>query len=232
MEVKIDKGYSWVICFASFWIHAICDGVAMAYGVLMPSVKERYNCSTVMVATIGSLHLAFMYLLSVPFALMTEYFGLRKATIAGSLLATASLIVSAYSPIWQILTVSYGMFAGFGLGVAIFTSELCPNLFFERRLSVANAIVFSGSSIGYLAFAPILSFVLEKYGIKMAFLLEAGLTFTASIAGCLIISQPKDNMHIKENGTTQKVKTDIKKVLTNGRFVTHLTGYGLASLVI
>ena len=233
MEVKIDTGYSWLICFSSFWIRVICVGLAMAYGVLMPSIKAHFDCSTVMVASIGSLHLAVMFLFSVPFSLMTEYFGLQKATIFGSLLATVSLIASAYSPIWQIFLVSYGLFAGFGLGMATFTSELCPSLFFEKWLSVANAIVFSGSSIGYLAFAPILSWVLENYGLKMAFLLEAGLTVTAAIAGGLIISQPfAHNQNTDNQMTKQKVVSDMKKVLTNRRFLTHITGYAFAHLVL
>ena len=45
----------------------------MAYGVLMPSIKAHFDCSTVTVATIGSLHLAVMFLFSVLFSLMTQY---------------------------------------------------------------------------------------------------------------------------------------------------------------
>ena len=138
----------------------------MAFGVLMPSVKKSYNCSTVMVAIIGSLHLAFMYLFSVPIAFISRYFGPRKTAIIGSLLAASTLLISAFSPSWQILAISYGVVAGFGLGMALFPANFAPNMFFEKRLSVANGIVFSGSSIGYLAMAPLLSWMLENYGLK------------------------------------------------------------------
>ena len=129
----------------------------MAFGVLIPSVKKSYNCSSVMVAITGSLHLAFMYMFSVPVAYITKYFGPRKTAIIGSLLAASSLLVSGFSPSWQILTILYGVIAGFGLGMALFPANYAPTMFFEKRLSVANVIVFSGSSIDYLAMAPLLS---------------------------------------------------------------------------
>ena len=235
MEVQSDKGYAWVICFACFFITAMCDGVAMAFGVLIPSVKKSYNCSSVMVAITGSLHLAFMYMFSVPVACMTKYFGPRKTAIIGSLLAASSLLVSGFSPSWQILTILYGVIAGFGLGMALFPANYVPTMFFEKRLSMANAIVFSGSSIGYLAMAPLLSWMLENYGLKEAFLLESGLALTAAITGFLIIDPP----HAKESkedasrkDTWQDMKNDLRETFTNKRFVIYLAAYALAGLVI
>ena len=236
MEAKLDKGYAWVICFSCFWITAICDGVAMAFGVLMPSVKKTYNTSSVMVAIIGSLHLAFMYLFSVPVAIMSKYFGPRKTTIIGSLVAAITLLVSAFSPSWQILTASYGIVAGFGLGMTIFPAGFAPNMFFEKRLSIANAIVFSGSSMGYLALAPLLSWTLENYGLKEAFLLESGLTFTAAATGLLIRDSPQTEESRNDGASSkdalQEIKKDLKDALTNKRFVTYLAAYTLSGLVI
>ena len=93
----------------------------------------------------------------VPVAYLSKYFGPRKTAIVGSLLAASSLLVSGFSPSWQILTILYEVIAGFGMGMALFPANYAPTMFFEKRLSVANVIVFSGSSIDYLAMAPLLS---------------------------------------------------------------------------
>ena len=207
-------------------------GSSLAYGVLMPSVKSHYGCSTVIVAAIGSVRLAVMFLFSIPFASLADYFGFKIATVGGCLLATTSLVISAYSTSWQIFLVSYGVVAGFGFGVATFICQSCPSMFFEKWLSVANAIVFSGNSIGKLMFAPMLSLVLENYGLKMALLMEAVLSMTASIMGLLIVSPPFDNYQTIDDKTTQKAGSNMKKVLTNGRFIINLTGFAFANLVL
>ena len=78
--------------------------------------------------------------------------------------------------------------------------------------------------MGYLALAPLLSWILENYILKGAFLLESGLTFTAAAAGLLIRDSPHTE-ETREVGASskealQEIKNDLEDALTNKRFVT------------
>ena len=71
---------------------------------------------------------------------------------------------------------------------------------FEKKRSLANAIVFSGTSLGYFTLAPVLSNIVKEYGIEAGFIAEGCLTIFCILSGLLLASpsssEPVEDLEI------------------------------------
>ena len=52
-----DKGYAWVVCIACCLGSAISEGVAQAYGVLVPDILHQSQMGMATVTLAGTLHI-------------------------------------------------------------------------------------------------------------------------------------------------------------------------------
>lgn len=110
-----DGGWGWVVVFASFMVNLIADGITFSFGVIYAELLKYFGESKAKTAWIGSLFMA-MPLLSGPVAsFLTDRYGCRKVTIAGSILASIGFIISSFTDSIEMLFFTFGIFAGFGL---------------------------------------------------------------------------------------------------------------------
>lgn len=92
-----DGGWGWVVCFASFMVNLIADGVTFSFGVLYVELLDYFGEGRGKTAWVGSLFMA-MPLLSGPIAsFLTDRYGCRNVTIVGSILASLGFALSAYA---------------------------------------------------------------------------------------------------------------------------------------
>ena len=90
-------GWGWVIVAASFVIHLIADGITFSFGVIYAELLDYFQESQGYTAVIGSLFMATP-LLSGPLAsALTDRFGCRVVTIAGSIVASLGLFLTSLS---------------------------------------------------------------------------------------------------------------------------------------
>ena len=88
-------GWGWVIVAASFVIHLIADGITFSFGVIYAELLDYFQESKGYTAVIGSLFMATP-LLSGPLASsLTDRFGCRAVTIAGSIVASLGLFLTS-----------------------------------------------------------------------------------------------------------------------------------------
>lgn len=110
-----DGGWGWVVVFASFMVNLIADGITFSFGVIYAELLKYFGESKAKTAWIGSLFMA-MPLLSGPIAsFLTDRYGCRKVTIAGSILASIGFVISSFTDSIEMLFFTFGIFAGFGL---------------------------------------------------------------------------------------------------------------------
>lgn len=86
-----------MIVAASFVIHLIADGITFSFGVIYAELLDYFKESKGYTAVIGSLFMATP-LLSGPLASsLTDRFGCRAVTIAGSIVAAIGLFLTSLS---------------------------------------------------------------------------------------------------------------------------------------
>lgn len=181
-----DGGWGWVIVAASFMVNLIADGITFSFGVIFVEFLNYFGEGKSKTAWIGSLFMA-MPLLSGPVAsFLTDRYGCRRVSIAGSILATTGFVVSSYANSMEMLIFTFGIVSGFGLSLCFVAAVVIVAYYFDKRRSLATGLSVCGSGIGTFIFAPVTQWLLAEYGWRGTTLILAGLFSNLAVCGCLM----------------------------------------------
>ncbi|XP_072766667.1 monocarboxylate transporter 9 [Anoplolepis gracilipes] len=181
-----DGGWGWVVVAASFMVNLIADGITFSFGVIYVEFLNYFGGGKSKTAWIGSLFMA-MPLLSGPVAsFLTDRYGCRRVTVAGSILATAGFVISSYANSMEILILTFGILAGFGLSLCFVAAVVIVAYYFDKKRSFATGLSVCGSGIGTFIFAPVTQYLLAEYGWRGTTLILAGLFSNLAVCGCLM----------------------------------------------
>ncbi|XP_015433943.1 PREDICTED: uncharacterized protein LOC107189796 isoform X2 [Dufourea novaeangliae] len=181
-----DGGWGWVVVVASFMVNLIADGITFSFGVLYVEFLNYFGEGKSKTAWIGSLFMA-MPLLSGPVAsFLTDRYGCRRVSIAGSILATTGFVISSYANSMEVLVFTFGILAGFGLSLCFVAAVVIVAYYFDKKRSFATGLSVCGSGIGTFIFAPVTQYLLAEYGWRGTTLILAGLFLNLAVCGCLM----------------------------------------------
>ncbi|XP_015511773.1 uncharacterized protein LOC107218419 [Neodiprion lecontei] len=181
-----DGGWGWVVVAASFVVNLIADGITFSFGVIYVEFLNYFEEGKSKTAWIGSLFMA-MPLLSGPIAsFLTDRYGCRRVSIAGSVLATSGFVISSFTNSMGLLIFTFGVIAGFGLSLCYVAAVVIVAYYFDKRRSFATGLSVCGSGIGTFIFAPLTQYLLVEYGWRGTTLILAGLFFNLAVCGCLM----------------------------------------------
>lgn len=181
-----DGGWGWVVVFASFVVNLIADGITFSFGVIYVEFLNYFGEGKGKTAWIGSLFMA-MPLLSGPIAsFLTDRYGCRKVTIAGSILACIGFVLSAFSTSMEMLFLTFGILAGFGLSLCYVAAVVIVAYYFDKRRSFATGLSVCGSGIGTFIFAPLTQMLIKEYGWRGTTLILAGFFLNMTVCGMLM----------------------------------------------
>ena len=111
-ESAPDGGWAWVVCLASFICMVICDGMLFSFGVLFIDLLEYFDAGNSKTALIGSLFMGMSMAGGPVVSSLINVFGIRKVTIAGSIITFLSFAVSPLATSVDMLAFTYGFCGG------------------------------------------------------------------------------------------------------------------------
>lgn len=137
----------------------------------------------------GSLALGATFFLSPVSGILTDKIGLRVTTFIGGVLMTAGMILSSmfYHNI-QLLYLTYGVMFGLGAALAYTPTIAIMGHYFKRYLGIASGIATSGSSLFTVILPPVLTWLLNLYGLPGTFLV-LGIS-SAGVIFCSLVYKP------------------------------------------
>ena len=169
--------------FKQRWIYVIlgiiimmCLGTVYSWSVFRIPIEKAFN--------IGSTQSGFPYMVSLAsysfFMFITgkylEKYSPRMIISMGALLVALGWILSAYAPNIYILTVTYGVIIGAGIGIAYGAPMTVVAKWFPEKKGLVVGIVLIGFGLSPLITAPLARNLIESYGITKAFLI-LGISF-------------------------------------------------------
>lgn len=167
-------------------VNLIADGITFSFGVLFVEFLNYFEEDRAKTAWIGSLFMA-MPLLSGPIAsFLTDRYGCRKVTIAGSILASTGFVLSAFANSMEMLFFTFGILSGFGLSLCYVAAVVIVAYYFDKKRSFATGLSVCGSGIGTFLFAPFIQFLIVEYGWRGATLILAGVFLNMMVCGMLM----------------------------------------------
>ncbi|RWS02448.1 monocarboxylate transporter 9-like protein, partial [Dinothrombium tinctorium] len=154
---------------------------------------------------------------------LTNKYGCRAITIAGSLLASFGLLVSVFAPNVITLFFTIGLCAGAGFGLIYLPAIVCVTCYFEKKRAFATGIAVCGSGIGSAIFALLTEWLIVVYGWKGAMLIVSAILLNCCFFGALfrpLISsggQQEEEEEINErlNDKTRKFDEDLTDIDNN-----------------
>ncbi|RZF35635.1 hypothetical protein LSTR_LSTR013974, partial [Laodelphax striatellus] len=167
-------------------VNLIADGVTFSFGVIFVEFLHYFGEGKSKTAWIGSLFMA-MPLLSGPVAsFLTDRYGCRRVSIVGGVLSATGFIISSFSNSMEMLFLTFGIIAGFGLSLCYVAAVVIVAYYFDRKRSFATGLSVCGSGIGTFVFAPVTQFLLGEYGWRGTTLILAGFFLNLCVCGALM----------------------------------------------
>ena len=130
-----------MVVAASFVAHGIADGCSYSFGVLFPELLDVFGESKGMTAWVGSLFISMPLIFGPVASALTNRYGCRWTTIAGSLIASIGCIASAYVDSIEMLCITFGIISGFGLALVYVPAILIVAFYFEKRRAFATGML-------------------------------------------------------------------------------------------
>lgn len=181
-----DGGWGWVIVASSFMLNLIVDGVCYSFGLWLTQFIEYFNASSGQAAMVGSLMAGFYLLIGPVASALTNKYGCRPVSIAGSIITSLAFLLSVFSPNISVLIMTYGVVAGIGFGLMYLPAIVSVGYYFEKKRAFATGIAVCGSGVGTFLFAPFVKYLQSIYDWKGGTMIIAGIVLNGMVCGCLM----------------------------------------------
>ncbi|MGB5823534.1 MAG: OFA family MFS transporter [Proteocatella sp.] len=211
------------------WIYVVlgiiimmCLGTVYSYSVFRIPVEAIFGVGTTQSGlpymTALACYAFFMFLTGKHL----DKYNPRIFILIGGGLVSLGWILSSFAPNIYILTLTYGVISGSGVGIAYGAPMTVVAKWFPEKKGLAVGLVLIGFGLSPLITAPLARNLVEYYGIMNTFLI-LGLSFGVIIA---ILSYPFKYPSLQEESGLTSVKqeavilneTDTKNMIKSGSF--------------
>lgn len=174
----------------------MCLGTVYSWSVFRLPIERVYNIGTSQSGYPYMFSLAFYSLFVLITGRYIERYSPRVIISLGGLLVGIGWILSSFASNIYILTISYGIITGAGVGVVYGVPMNVIAKWFPEKKGLVVGLVLVGFGLSPFVTAPLASYCVVTYGVKNAFLI-LGIAFAIIIPLLsIVIKYPPD---VKEN---------------------------------
>ncbi|GAB4186169.1 MAG: MFS transporter [Roseiflexaceae bacterium] len=180
--------YGWIVVGVTALTLIISAGVRSAPGVFLLPMRAELGWSREAISFAVSIGL-LLYGLAGPFTgWLMDRFGPRMLMLAGMLLVSLSMAMSAFMrEIWQ-MNAFWGALSGIGTGVAsAVLGATVANRWFVQKRGIVTGIFGAATSAGQLIFVPLLVWLAEVIGWRNSVLVLGGTTLAIMLPIALLM---------------------------------------------
>ncbi|VDI12778.1 Hypothetical predicted protein [Mytilus galloprovincialis] len=116
---------------------------------------------------------------------MSTRFSCRSMALVGGVITSIGWITTGFMPKIEYMFITYGIVAGIGKSMANIPSIIMVGRWFDKRRSLANGLATAGAGVGTFIFAPLLEFLLRKYGFQGTMLVMSSVMLNICVCGSL-----------------------------------------------
>ncbi|XP_015922052.1 monocarboxylate transporter 5 isoform X1 [Parasteatoda tepidariorum] len=180
---------SWRVLIASSVVFCLILPPFKMFALFYVAVIEQYEIERDL-AAIPFVVLAIVRALSgLAFGILVERFGLQCMAFVGCSLAAIGVSTSYFAQGYIILSVTLGLFYGFGFTVTALLPSIIRDYFDNDSAAISNGLLNLGPSVCSIAFPSIIIYFLNEYGLSGTFLLTSGIILNA-IPFVIILHKP------------------------------------------
>jgi OFA family oxalate/formate antiporter-like MFS transporter len=224
MPEKVDNSrifQGWFVAVACFFVTMGLGETMWSFGVFFKPLEGEFQWSRSLVSSGYTSFLLSYSLSAVASGRISDRYGPRSVLLLGGILA--GLGISLCSLVQSVNGFRAFLFiAGLGAGSTFTVPTATVQRWFygRKRGGLALSIVISGVGIGALIFAPLINFLIARYGWRDAFLIT-GILFALIIvaAASFIKPRPVEIAAVPRTGPRSSPDVFAAGVVTSGPFL-------------
>jgi MFS family permease len=148
----------------------VCLGAVYAYSIFLGPVKKAFNVSASMANLPFMVFLSFFAILMFFGGRIMEKLGPRKLIIIGSIIVGLGWMLSSFAPNIWMLTLTYGVIAGSGVGLVYGCPVATAARWFPDKKGLAVGLMLAGFGGSALITGKIASLMIPAVGLQSTFL--------------------------------------------------------------
>lgn len=191
---RLKSGLRWVYIVLGILI-MICFGTVYSWSIFRTPVENIFSIGSTLSGLPYMASLAFYALFMMLSGRFINRLSPRFMVLIGALLLSLGWILASFSGNIYMLTITYGIIGGAGVGIAYGVPIAIVTRWFPERKGLVIGVVLMGFGLSPLLTAPLARHLIEIFGVMKSFLI-LGLSYGIIIP---ILSYPFKYPSIAEN---------------------------------
>ncbi|XP_017050766.1 uncharacterized protein LOC108094609 [Drosophila ficusphila] len=192
--VAPDGGWAWLVCVAAGVSNLSIYPCLQQFGFLFRERLSDLGMSSSQITAIINTNPAVSACTGLLNGPMFRRFTFRQVAMAGALLISTGIALTAFCETFLGYMVAYALLFGFGMGISVSASSLAINTYFQKKRRRAAGFSWTITGLGPIFLPHLVTFLLTIYGVKGTTLLFAAISLHAFV--CALIYQPV-RYHVK-----------------------------------
>lgn len=190
MHTKGKSGfyYGYVIVAAAFILMFMLMGSYFSFGVFMKPLIAQYGWTRAVTASPYSFSWVMGGLAGLVLGMLNDRFGPRIVFSVSAVLAGAGYLLMPLTTTIFHFYLFYGVLIGFGCNIFVPTMSVMARIF-NRRRTLMSGIASVGSGLGGMVMPPLLTRMIEAWGLNTSFLVVGIATIVVSLPVAQLMRQ-------------------------------------------
>ncbi|MGF1681453.1 L-lactate MFS transporter, partial [Photobacterium minamisatsumaniensis] len=171
----------------------LCIGILYAWSVFKNALVVEQGWTNAEASFPYTLSIVVLSLAVLAAGVVQDKIGPRKVLMTGTLLAGAGMLLSSVTLSPVVLSVTFGVLTGCGIGFGYAClNPVAMKWFHPSRKGIVNGLIATAFGVASIYLAPLVTYLIEQYGINQSFLiLGFALLAIAFPLACTIDNPPK-----------------------------------------
>ncbi|MGF1701628.1 OFA family MFS transporter [Photobacterium makurazakiensis] len=171
----------------------LCIGILYAWSVFKNALVVEQGWTNAEASFPYTLSIVVLSLAVLAAGVVQDKIGPRKVLMTGTLLAGAGMLLSSLTLSPVVLSVTFGVLTGCGIGFGYAClNPVAMKWFHPSRKGIVNGLIATAFGVASIYLAPLVTYLIEQYGINQSFLiLGFALLAIAFPLACTIDNPPK-----------------------------------------
>jgi MFS family permease len=185
----MDRGYGWVMVALGALMTCVAVGAMFSLAVFLEPMTRDTGWSRAGISSAMSLNFIAMGVAGFGWGALSDRIGTRKVVLAGSVLLGLGLAVASRATSQTAFLLSYGIIVGVAAGSFFAPMISAVMSWFERRRSLAVALVSVGVGVAPLTLSPFAAWLVARTDWRTAQLAIAVLAWALLIPAAFLVRQ-------------------------------------------
>lgn len=201
----------WYVFFGI--IIMICLGTVYSYSVFRVTIEKMFNIGSMQSGMPYMMALAFYAIFMFLTGKYLDKFNPKLIILIGGLLVSLGWILSSFAPNIFILTITYGLISGAGVGIVYGVPLTVVASWFPEKKGLAVGLVLIGFGLSPLITAPLARILVEQHGIMNAFKI-LGISFGLIISILSLPFKYPSESELLNLNITKHIKKSLNEINT------------------